>query len=274
MSMPPLLRASFFGASLVGVFFAEASPVIAAGPPLKEWDRFEKSVRDQTLPKDSLRALFPPLYRALRGSSPPNIEGGFPPGPAGDSPWVFPVQGYSLASVGKGGFRPAIRYGGSPIQGYDFFDGNRHGGHPAYDIFIRDKDRDCRDDLTGAKVPVLAPTRLLVLSTENEWRPGSGLRGGKYLWALSVDADLLLYFAHLDSLIANPGDTVAAGGRLGMVGRTGTNAYPARSPTHLHFMVLKVGNGVPEPFDYYRLLPRSPRTMASKLKGPAPRQAM
>ncbi len=53
----------------------------------------------------------------------------------------------------------------------------------------------------------------------------------------------------MDSLIANPGDTVAAGGRLGMVGRTGTNAYAARPPARLHFMVLKVGNGVPGPFD-------------------------
>lgn len=227
---------------------ASLSPAGAADPPLKEWERFEKSVRDQLLPKDSLRALFPPLYRALRGEA--------RPAPADDSPWVFPVQGYSLASVGKGGFRPSIRYGGSPIRGYDFFDGNRHGGHPAYDIFIRDKDRDCRDDRTGAKVPVVAPTRLVVLSTEKEWSPGSKLRGGRYLWALAPGSDRLLYFAHLDSLIANPGDTVAAGGMLGTVGRTGANAYPARSPTHLHFMVLEVGNGVPEPFDYYRLLPR------------------
>jgi len=243
MILPVLLTAAFAAASL------------AAPSPLQEWDRFEKSVRDQRLPKDSLRALFPPLYRALRGS---------PSAPDRDSVWVFPVQGYSLASVGKGGFRPAIRYGGSSIQGYDFFDGNRHGGHPAYDIFIRDKDRDCRDDRTGAKVPVLAPVRLVVLSTEREWQPGSGLRGGKYLWAMAAGSDLLLYFAHMDSLIANPGDTVAAGGRLGMVGRTGTNAYATRSPTHLHFMVLKVGNGVPEPFDYYRLLARA-------LSAPAPR---
>jgi hypothetical protein len=242
-----------------------ASLAAAAGPPLEEWDRFEKSVRDQLLPKDSLQPLFPPLYRALRGNGPPADR---------DSPWVFPVQGYTLASLGKGGFLPSIRYGGSPIAGYDFFDGNRHGGHPAYDIFIRDKDRDCRDDLTRTKVAVVAPTRLVVLSTEKDWNPGSELRGGKYLWALAVESGRLLYFAHLDSVIANPGDTLAAGGRLGMVGRTGKNAYPARSPTHLHFMVLQVGTGGPEPFDYYRLLPRSPRNTASRLKTPAPRQAM
>ena len=230
------------------VCLAAASLAAAADPSLKEWDRFEKSVRDQLLPKDSQRARFPALYHALRGVS--------APGPTGDSAWVFPVQGYTLASVGKGGFRPAIRYGGSPVQGYDFFDGNRHGGHPAYDIFIRDKDRDCRDDRTGSKVAVVAPTRLVVLSTETQWQPGSGLRGGKYLWALATGSGLLLYFAHLDSVIANPGDTLPAGGRLGAVGRTGANAYPARSPTHLHFMVLNAGNGDPEPFDYYRLLPR------------------
>jgi len=232
-----------------------ASLFSAAGLPLREWDRFEKSVRDGLLPKDSLRALFPPLYRALRGDA--------PPAPPGDSAWIFPVRGYSPADVGKGGFRPAIRYGGSPIRGYDFFDGNRHGGHPAYDIFIRDKDRDCRDDRTRAKVAVVAPIRLVVLSTEMTWRPGSALRGGKYLWALATGSDLVLYFAHLDSLTANPGDTVAAGGTLGMVGRTGTNAAAARSPTHLHFMVLKVGNGIPAPFDYFRLLTDAPIDSAS-----------
>ena len=59
-----------------------ASLALAAAPPLKDWDRYEKSVRDQLLPKDSLRALFPPLYRALRGPPPPTAEG---PGLARDS---------------------------------------------------------------------------------------------------------------------------------------------------------------------------------------------
>jgi hypothetical protein len=227
-----------------------ASVAWASGHPFEAWERYEKQVRDQTLPKDSLKAGFPAVYGALRANHP-----GPDPAPI-DSPWVFPLAGYSIASVGKGGFKPGIHYGGSSIKGYDFFDGNRHGGHPAYDIFIRDDNRDSRDDRNGKTVAVLAPTGLIVLSKQDSWPAGSPLRGGKYLWALAPQSDLLFYFAHMDSVIANPGDTLRAGQALGTVGRTGKNAQAKRSPTHLHFMVLRVENHIPVPFDYIRFLRR------------------
>lgn len=231
----------------LGIWIAAGA---ASGNPIEAWERYEKQVRDQVFPKDTLKAGFPAIYRALKG-------GGAASNPAAiDSPWVFPLAGYSLGSVGKGGFKPDIHYGGASIKGYDFFDGNRHGGHPAYDIFIRDKNRDSRDDRNGKRVAVLAPTDLIVLSKQDDWEPGSALRGGKYLWALAPRSDLLLYFAHLDSVIANPGDTIPAGGPLGTVGRTGKNALAARSPTHVHLMVLRVESHIPIPFDYFRLLPR------------------
>lgn len=236
-----------FGPVLMSLWIS-ASALSASDNPFGEWDSYEKQVRDQSLSKDSLKLGFAPIFRALKGTDPA-------PHPASiDSPWVFPLAGYFPGSVGKGGFKPDIYYGGGTIKGYDFFDGNRHGGHPAYDIFIRDRNRDSRDDRTGKKVAVLAPTRLVVLSKQDAWEPGSPLRGGKYLWGLAPESDLLLYFAHLDTVIANPGDTLAAGGTLGTVGRTGKNAQAARSPTHLHFMVLRVENRIPVPFDYFRLL--------------------
>ena len=223
----------------------------AEANPLADWDRYEKQVRDQVLAKDSLRAMFPGILAAVQGGPSTNV--------GGDSDWTFPVHGYSLASVGKGGFKPGIYYGGSDIKGYDFFDGNRHGGHPAYDIFIRDKNRDSRDDRTGKPVPVVAPIRLVVLSTDDSWKPGSAMRGGNYVWALAPGSGMLLYFAHLDSISARPGDTLTTGQTLGTVGRTGKNAYAARSPTHLHFMALWLENGIPVPFDYFpRLNKRLP----------------
>ncbi len=229
---------------------ALASLSWASGHPFVAWEQYEKQVRDQTLPKDSLKARFPAVYGALQANH-------FGPNPASiDSPWVFPLAGYSITSVGKGGFKPGIYYGGSSIKGYDFFDGNLHGGHPAYDIFIRDDNRDGRDDRDGKRVNVLAPTSLIVLSRQDSWKPGSQLRGGKYLWALAPQYQLLLYFAHLDSVISSPGDTLRASQVLGTVGRTGKNAQAKRSPTHLHLMVLRVENQIPVPFDYFRLLPR------------------
>lgn len=234
--------------SVARLLLIGASTVSASADPLADWDRFEKQVRHQTLPKDSLRAGFPSIYSALKAGQsvgkPTSI----------DSPWVFPIAGYSFASIGKGGFRPDIHYGGSAIKGYDFFDGNLHGGHPAYDIFIRDKNRDSRDDRTGKPVSVLAPIDLIVLSKQDSWEPGSPQRGGKYLWTLNPQSNLLLYFAHLDSIIANPGDTLRSGQALATVGRTGKNAYAKRSPTHVHFMVLRVENRMPVPFDYLRFL--------------------
>lgn len=223
----------------------------AAADPVARWEGFEKQVRDQALPKDSLKAAFRAVWAALPGPDTARVAG-----PRPDSPWVFPLAGYAVSSVGKGGFRPGIRYGGSPIRGYDFFDGNRHGGHPAYDIFIRDRNQDSRDDRGGKPVPVVAPMRLLVLSRETDWEPGSELRGGKYLWARSLQEDLLIYFSHLDSVIARPGDTLAAGSPLGTVGRTGRNAHAGRSPTHLHLMALRVRDGRITPFDFRPLLGR------------------
>ena len=153
--------------------------------PVEQWDRFEKQVRDQTISKDSARKVFPGLYQSLCRFAPKDTF-------AGRRPWVFPVQGYGIKDAGKGGFKPDIYYGGSGIKGYDFFDGNKHGGHPAYDIFIRDRDRDCRDDRTSTAVNVLAPVDLLVLSVNVSWEKGSALRGGRYVWALAPQSGLLL----------------------------------------------------------------------------------
>jgi murein DD-endopeptidase MepM/ murein hydrolase activator NlpD len=156
--------------------------------------------------------------------------------------------------VGKGGFRPDIRYGSSPIKGYDFYDGNLHGGHPAYDIFIADKNMDCRDDRTHRPILVIAPIDLFVLSVFSNWKTGSDLRGGNYIWALDLPHNRLFYFAHLDSIIARSGEFLSAGDALGTVGRSGINAAVSRSPTHLHMMVLDVQGATLRPFDFWNML--------------------
>jgi len=47
------------------------------------------------------------------------------------------------------------------------------------------------------------------------------------------------------------GQIVSRGNRLGTVGRTGLNAYPKRSPTHLHFTVHESIDGYPRPVNPY-----------------------
>jgi hypothetical protein len=211
--------------------------------PLNEWNRFEKAVRDQIIQKEEAKKQFPILYAEFKG-----LCSGYSFSKA--AAWVFPVQGYGIKDLGAGGFRPDIRYGSAPIKGYDFYDGNLHGGHPAYDIFIHDKNQDTLDDASRQPVAVVAPVDLLILSTESGWKSGSEIRGGNYVWALDVLHDRIFYFAHLNTIQIKGGDFCKAGSVIATVGRTGKNAFPHRSPTHLHLMVLKVEGSRLIPLDY------------------------
>jgi peptidoglycan LD-endopeptidase LytH len=224
---------------LMILFLACSSPP----DPIAEWVRFEKSVRDQTIGKEQARRRFPALYKALKEIC---LKHPFKQ----QTSWQFPVQGYGIKDMGVGGFRPDIRYGASPINGYDFYDGNRHGGHPAYDIFIRDRDQDGMDDRTHKPVLIIAPVDLLILSAEKDWAPGSEIRGGRYVWAFDPLQDQIFYFAHLNEIHTSTGAFCRAGSPIGTVGRTGINALPSRSPTHLHFMVLEIRGSDLTPIDY------------------------
>ncbi len=165
------------------------------------------------------------------------------------SEWVFPLAGYSARAIAGG-----KRHGYQP-RGYDWYDGNRHGGHPALDIFIRDRNQDDLDDRTGRPVQVLSVTGGIVVAVENEWTNKSRLRGGKYLWIYDPSSGALVYYAHNSSLTVGLGDIVKPGDPIAFVGRTGLNAARKRSPTHLHLTLLTVGtDGSLVPEDPYPLL--------------------
>jgi peptidoglycan LD-endopeptidase LytH len=214
--------------------------------PIADWIHFEQSVRDQTIRKEEAQKQFTPLYKALKELSKKHSF-------KRQASWQFPVQGYGIKDMGADGFRPDIRYGSSPIKGYNFYDGNRHGGHPAYDIFIRDKNQDTIDDRSHKPVMVIAPADLLILSVEREWEPDSEIRGGRYIWALDPLEDRIFYFAHLNEIRTTAGAFCPAGSTIGTVGRTGKNAFPSRSSTHLHFMVLEIKGSSLLPIDYRAL---------------------
>ncbi len=215
---------------------------------IDKWDYFEKAVRDQKILKDSAKKVFPSLYEKLKQYADKFKFDTL------TSPWTFPVNGYGIESVGKGGFKPDIYYGGSSIKGYNFYDGNKHGGHPAYDLFILDKNQDCLDDSSGKPVNIIAPVDLMILSVFKDWVKGSGIRGGNYVWALNPLEDQIFYFAHLDSILVKGGDFCKEGTSIGTVGRSGKNAWVKRCPTHLHMMVLKIDGTELTPVDYLHLL--------------------
>lgn len=148
--------------------------------------------------------------------------------------FVFPIKGYNCAAIGGkngSGFKPL---------GYSFFDGNKHKGHPAHDIFIWDSNQDCLDDKTHLPVPVVSVSNGIVISAENTWADTSLLRGGNYIWIYSPQHHSLFYYAHQSTVTVAVGDVVKAGQTIGYVGRSGLNANKKRSPTHLHFMQLKI----------------------------------
>lgn len=161
--------------------------------------------------------------------------------------WFFPIQGYnSFAIGGKNG-------NGYTEKGYTFFDGNKHGGHPAHDIFIHDNNQDSKDDKTNNYVNVLSFSGGIIVATEKNWDTSSQLRGGKYIWVFDPYTNSLFYYAHNNKVLVESGQIIKPGQHIARVGRSGLNAFKKRSPTHLHFSQFKLDNDFyPKPIDPYK----------------------
>lgn len=163
--------------------------------------------------------------------------------------FAFPIRNYGPNSIG------GTRGEGYRGKGFDLFDYNVRGSHPAQDIFIRDTNQDCLDDRTSKPVDILAMTSGLVLAIETGWTPGSEYRGGNWIWVYDPVMHGLFYYAHNNVIDVTPGQWVQAGQKLATMGRSGYNAYKTRSPTHLHIMYLHLlPSGLPVPRNPYNWL--------------------
>lgn len=93
-------------------------------------------------------------------------------------------------------------------------------------------------------IDIFAPRGTPVIAAEAGLvtRVGDTPRGGKNVWVRGDQRSF--YYAHLDSIIASPGDRVNRGDILGTVGNTG-NAITT-SP-HLHFGIYKFAQGAVDP---------------------------
>jgi murein DD-endopeptidase MepM/ murein hydrolase activator NlpD len=213
-----------------------------------KFDRLNARVRDGLIDKKAARALVAEMIPKLGDYFRANGGSGSPV-----NAWVFPVEGYNPKAIG------GSNGSGYIAKGYDYFDGNRHGGHPAHDIFILDKNHDDLDDATGKPVKVLAMKSGVVVASANRWTPDSDLRGGKYVYVYDPVTKSLLYYAHNHEIFVKPGDMVTAGQAIATVGRSGKNAFQSRSPTHLHIMWLVFEKESLTPKDLYQIL-RSAKT--------------
>jgi murein DD-endopeptidase MepM/ murein hydrolase activator NlpD len=101
---------------------------------------------------------------------------------------------------------------------------------------------------------VVAFSAGVVVGINSDWEPGSPVRGGNYVWVFDPQSGRYNYYAHLQRIDVRLGQIVKAGEPLGLLGRTGKNAIMARSPTHLHFMVLAFDAGRMTPYNPWKEL--------------------
>jgi len=223
------------------------SIVLSEVEPATEWHHLYPKIRDRLISKQEAKEKLKTLEASLKllYSRTTSLEQ--------NDRLCFPLKGYGPSAIGgKEG-------SGYQTFGYDFFDGNQHKGHPGHDIFIRDKNQDCLDDSTGKPVEVASASPGIIVSVNDHWEPSSPIRGGNYVWIFEPAKSRYYYYAHLGEIFIKVGQVVSKGERLGLVGRTGVNAYPKKSPTHLHFTVHQSKDGYPRPINPFMELTRATR---------------
>jgi murein DD-endopeptidase MepM/ murein hydrolase activator NlpD len=231
---------SFYGILFLASFLSSVS--VCQDNPCVQFNEINTKIRDGLISKDDALIQVRDLLNRIRTYY-VKINGN-----TNAVDWTFPLEGYNSSAIGgKNG-------SGYILQGFDYFDGNRHSGHPAHDIFIHDKDQDCLDDFTGKPVNVLSVSNGIVIACEHDWDANSDLRGGKYIYIYDYASDGIFYYAHNSEIFVNTGDLVKAGNVIAHVGRTGLNAYKKRSPTHLHLMYMTIEDGYPKPKNIYNEL--------------------
>lgn len=220
-----------------------SSAIFGQVNPCDEFNELNTKVRDGLISsndaREEIRELLPKIKEYFTKNGGTEIS---------DKDWVFPLKGYTSASIG------GVNGSGYQPKGYDYFDGNKHGGHPAHDIFIHDRNQDNIDDNTGRPVDILSVSNGVVIACEQDWNTDSDLRGGKYIYIYDPSYEGIFYYAHNSKIFVKPGDVVNAGDKIAECGRTGLNAYKKRSPTHLHLMFLQVEDGYPRPKNIYNEL--------------------
>ncbi len=240
--------------ALVSLIFTLLS-TLSYADVCQEWNELDQKIRDGKIEKYKAKILIIELNEKIQKHYNNKIQSicwfNF-------SGTQFPVNGYGINNVG------GVNGNGYKPEDYDFYDGNKHGGHPAHDIFVDDKNQDSLDDETGKEIEIVSYRSGIVIAVNYTWDPESEIRGGKYVWVFSNNEggeSNYYYYAHLEQVKVSVGDILIEGQLIGYLGRTGFNAYPKRAPTHLHFMSLNFEDGNMIPYNSFQELNISNKTL-------------
>ena len=174
----------------------------------RDFNTLNTKVRDNNIKKTEAKNQFKNMIEAIRKEY--YASGGRD---YSDSNWVFPLKGYGYKAIG------GVNGNGYQKGGYDYFDGNKHTGHPSQDIFILDKKQISTDDVTQKTVSVLSVSGGVVVAVEKSWEISSSLRGGKYIWIYDPTSNALIYYAHNSKVQVEAGDIIKPGDIIAEVGR-------------------------------------------------------
>jgi murein DD-endopeptidase MepM/ murein hydrolase activator NlpD len=227
-SLPLFLLA---GLSAAGPKEPEKAKTVSVRPltleqALSLWQSTERMVRDRRITRKDARQRFTWAFELIRERA--DVT-------ASSQAWAFPLAGLRTGRYYQGSYRP---------KGFDFYAGSGKGSrHPAVDIFVRDRRRRGIDDATGRPVHVISSFDGIVVAAQPGWKAKDKTRGGVYTYVLQPATGYIAYYAHLKELNVVLGQVVRRGQVLGIVGRTGKNALKRRSETHLHYMLMRFGQG-------------------------------
>lgn len=240
-----LLNALFLFGLTVGVKSDSDIPLLFGEHPYI-FEKFKEvlvDVRNYYRTPLEAEVEFKAIMKEMRKKYPANLsEDEFPT-------MIFPLVGSKLSAVGgKNG-------SGFYVRNFDLFDQNVSGSHPAHDIFIYDRNRDCIDDIREEYVDVVSVGNGIVMAVESKWTEDMPYKGGNYVWVYDLDRGGLWYYAHNRISVVEAGQRLRPGDKIGEVGRTGFNALQGRSDTHLHLMYLELDEDCyPHPVNYFQWL--------------------
>lgn len=194
------------------------------------------------------RERFKALWPALRVDD-------VPPPKEGRWQWMFPLAGHDATCFGES-YLP---------ENYRFLDGPKAEGFPYLRLYLRDRDRDAKDDRTQEPAPIVSATSGVVVASEKFWKEGDPCDWGIYVMVFDQQLKLFFLYGNLGKLRVSPGQLVEKGEVLGWLGRTGKGINEKRLGTQLRLQVHSFDDGL-----FYPVYPGRALRVAGQVQWPIP----